>query len=95
MTCSKSSAPGDSNGLASDDANRRFAIPGELQLNEPEKSVLAVIDDEPINIDNVIAACGLPCKTCFPRSASSRCGGSFVASAATASCGITRSYFKT
>ena len=34
--------------------------PGELQLNEPEKAVLAAIDDEPIAIDNVIAACGLP-----------------------------------
>jgi DNA processing protein len=31
-----------------------------LQLNEPEKAVLAAIDDEPINIDNLIAACGLP-----------------------------------
>jgi DNA processing protein len=34
--------------------------PGELQLNEPEKAVLAVIDDEPAIIDEVIAACGLP-----------------------------------
>jgi len=46
--------------VASDDANPPIRHPGELQLNEPEKSVLAVIDDEPINIDNVIAACGLP-----------------------------------
>jgi DNA processing protein len=34
--------------------------PGELQLNEPEKAVLAAIDDEPMPIDNVISASGLP-----------------------------------
>jgi DNA processing protein len=34
--------------------------PAELQLNEPEKAVLAVIDDEPISIDDVTVACGLP-----------------------------------
>ena len=33
--------------------------PVELQLNEPEKAVLAVIDDEPISIDEVTVACGL------------------------------------
>lgn len=33
--------------------------PAELQLNEPEKAVLAVIDDEPISIDEVTVACGL------------------------------------
>jgi len=33
--------------------------PAELQLNEPEKAVLAAIDDEPIAIDNVIVASGL------------------------------------
>src|SRR5205823_10418681 len=37
--------------VASDDANPPIRHPGELQLNEPEKSVLAAIDDEPINID--------------------------------------------
>jgi DNA processing protein len=34
--------------------------PGELQLNEPEKAVLATINDEPINIDDVISTTGLP-----------------------------------
>jgi DNA processing protein len=34
--------------------------PGELLLNEPEQAVLAAIDDEPITIDEVISACGLP-----------------------------------
>ena len=34
--------------------------PAELQLNEPEKAVLAAIDDEPITIDEVVVACGLP-----------------------------------
>ena len=33
--------------------------PAELQLNEPEKAVLAAIDDEPIAIDSVIVASGL------------------------------------
>src|SRR5262245_9665295 len=46
--------------VASDESNSPIRHPGELQLNEPEKTVLAVIDDEPITIDNVIAACGLP-----------------------------------
>jgi len=34
--------------------------PGELSLNEPEKAVLAAIDDEPILIDSVVAASKLP-----------------------------------
>lgn len=34
--------------------------PAELNLNEPEKAVLAAIDDEPISIDSVIAASGMP-----------------------------------
>lgn len=34
--------------------------PAELQLNEPEKAVLAAIDDEPIAIDSVIVTTGLP-----------------------------------
>lgn len=33
--------------------------PAELRLNEPEKAVLAVLGDEPMLIDEVIAACGL------------------------------------
>ena len=33
--------------------------PGELQLNEPEKAVLAAIHDEPVSIDEVTVACGL------------------------------------
>jgi DNA processing protein len=33
--------------------------PVELQLNEPEKAVLAAIADEPISIDEVTVACGL------------------------------------
>jgi DNA processing protein len=46
--------------VASDEANPPIRHPVELQLNDPEKAVLAAIDDEPINIDNVIATCGLP-----------------------------------
>jgi DNA processing protein len=34
--------------------------PGELLLNEPEQAVLATINDEPVTIDDVISACGLP-----------------------------------
>jgi DNA processing protein len=34
--------------------------PGELQLNEPEKAVLATIEDEPITIDEIISTSGLP-----------------------------------
>jgi DNA processing protein len=45
--------------VASDEANPPIRHPAELQLNEPEKAVLAAIDDEPITIDNVIATCGL------------------------------------
>jgi DNA processing protein len=33
--------------------------PAELQLNEPEKAVLAAIPDEPVTIDDVTVACGL------------------------------------
>jgi DNA processing protein len=46
--------------IAGDEPGAPIRHPGELQLNDPEKAVLAVIDDEPINIDNVISACGLP-----------------------------------
>jgi DNA processing protein len=46
--------------VASDEASPPIRHPGELQLNEPEKAVLAAIDDEPIDIDSVIAASGLP-----------------------------------
>ena len=46
--------------IAGDAAAPAIRHPGELQLNEPEKAVLALIDDEPIVIDSVIAACGLP-----------------------------------
>jgi DNA processing protein len=34
--------------------------PAELQLNEPEQTVLAAIGDDPLTIDDVTAACGLP-----------------------------------
>jgi len=34
--------------------------PAELQLNDPERQVLACIDAEPVTIDEVIAASGLP-----------------------------------
>ena len=34
--------------------------PGELLLNEPEKQVLAAFGDEPLAIDEVVVACGLP-----------------------------------
>jgi DNA processing protein len=46
--------------LADDQTAPPIRHPAELQLNEPEKAVLAVIDDEPILIDNVAAASGLP-----------------------------------
>ena len=46
--------------VAGDETAPPIRHPGELNLNEPEKAVLAAIDDEPITIDNVIAASGLP-----------------------------------
>jgi DNA processing protein len=46
--------------IASDEAAPPIRHPGELQLNEPEKAVLAAIDDEPITIDTVISTSGLP-----------------------------------
>jgi DNA processing protein len=47
--------------LASPDGeSREIRHPVELQLNEPEQQVLAAISDETINIDEVIAATGLP-----------------------------------
>jgi DNA processing protein len=33
--------------------------PAELQLNEPERQVLAAIGDEPVLVDQVIASCGM------------------------------------
>lgn len=39
---------------------REIRHPVELQLNEPEQAVLAAISDEPITIDEVVVACGLP-----------------------------------
>ena len=33
--------------------------PAELQLNEPEKAVLAAVQDEPTNIDDIVVATGL------------------------------------
>jgi DNA processing protein len=33
--------------------------PAELQLNEPEKAVLAAVGDEPLTIDEVVVASGL------------------------------------
>ena len=45
---------------ASDESSPPIRHPAELLLNEPEKAVLAAIDDEPINIDAVIIATGLP-----------------------------------
>jgi len=46
--------------LAAGEAIPPIRHPAELQLNEPEKAVLAVIDDEPIAIDTVISTSGLP-----------------------------------
>jgi DNA processing protein len=46
--------------VAGDSTTPPIRHPGELQLNDPEKAVLAAIDDEPIAIDSVIAASGLP-----------------------------------
>ena len=46
--------------IASDETSPPIRHPGELQLNEPEKAVLAAIDDEPVTIDNVISTSGLP-----------------------------------
>ena len=34
--------------------------PAELQLNEPEQAVLAVINDEPQTIDQVVVSTGFP-----------------------------------
>ena len=45
---------------AGDSSRPPIRHPGELQLNEPEKAVLAAIDDEPIAIDSIISASGLP-----------------------------------
>jgi DNA processing protein len=46
--------------VAGDENATPIRHPGELNLNEPEKAVLAAIDDEPISIDNVIVATKLP-----------------------------------
>jgi DNA processing protein len=46
--------------LAGDDRAAAIRHPAELQLNEPEQAVLAAIGDEPISIDEVTVACGLP-----------------------------------
>jgi DNA processing protein len=46
--------------VAGNDTAAPIRHPGELTLNEPEKAVLAAIDDEPILIDTVIASSGLP-----------------------------------
>jgi DNA processing protein len=46
--------------LVGDERGAPIRHPGELQLNEPEKSVLALIDDEPVAIDTIIASSGLP-----------------------------------
>lgn len=46
---------------ADNDASRReIRHPIELQLNEPEQAVLAVIGDEPTSIDELVVASGLP-----------------------------------
>lgn len=46
--------------VAGDENAPPIRHPGELNLNEPEKAVLAAITDEPRTIDDVIAASGLP-----------------------------------
>ncbi len=46
--------------IAGDEAAAPVRHPAELNLNEPEKAVLAAINDEPMAIDDVIAASGLP-----------------------------------
>jgi DNA processing protein len=46
--------------IAGDEDAAPVRHPAELNLNEPEKGVLAVISDEPQTIDDVIAASGLP-----------------------------------
>jgi DNA processing protein len=46
--------------VAGDESAPPIRHPGELNLNEPEKAVLAAITDEPRTIDDVIAASGLP-----------------------------------
>jgi DNA processing protein len=43
-----------------DGESREIRHPVELQLNEPEQAVLAVIGDENITIDEVVVASGLP-----------------------------------
>ncbi len=42
------------------DDGREVRHPAELQLNEPEQAVLAAIADEPIGIDEIVVASGLP-----------------------------------
>jgi DNA processing protein len=46
--------------LQNEAAEQPIRHPAELQLNEPEKLVLSQIGDEPITIDDVAAASGLP-----------------------------------
>ena len=46
--------------VVNDETAAPIRHPGELNLNEPEKAVLAAIDDEPILIDNIVATSGLP-----------------------------------
>jgi len=46
--------------IAGEPDSQPIRHPGELQLNEPEKGVLAQIGDEAVTIDEVTAACGLP-----------------------------------
>jgi DNA processing protein len=46
--------------VAGDENAPPIRHPGELNLNEPEKVVLATITDEPRTIDDVITASGLP-----------------------------------
>ena len=45
---------------AATDPGTPLRHPAELQLNEPEKAVLAAISDEPAMIDDVVIASGLP-----------------------------------
>jgi DNA processing protein len=42
------------------DDGREVRHPAELQLNEPEQAVLDAIADEPIGIDDIVVASGLP-----------------------------------
>lgn len=46
--------------LAGESTNPPLRHPAELQLNELEQAVLAAITDEPLSIDEVTTACGLP-----------------------------------